>query len=126
MKYDHSPKKENNYNNPFPTSGRERNEIELKKEFIQKNISNDEYEEELNINNKIKREEMGYGNIDIYNNKDNIEIDKKEYLNYYNEDKENQSEYYEPEASNLIKNQTIFEATSQKSECCNLYKCSIY
>ena len=117
-----SPNKQNKYNNPFPKAGRERNDIELKKEFIKNNLSYDEYEEEINNNNNnLKEKEIKYNHIDIYNNNDN-----KENINYNNEDKENQSEYYEPEASNYVKNPTLFEGASQKSECCNLPKCVVF
>ena len=114
-------KNNNNYNNKLSKLDKERNLLDLKKGFLQKyNMLNDEHEEEKNIKNNLK-EEIIYDNIEIYNNNLN-----KENINDNNEDKENESEYYEPEASNFVKNPTIFEGASQKGDCCNLPKCLIF
>ncbi len=118
-----SGQKNNNNYNQMPKKGRERNLIELKKEFLQKNnIFNDEKEEESNQKNKNNnnnvKEEIIYDNNDIYNNNNNS--------NDNNKDQESESEYYEPEASNIVKNPTIFEGATQKGGCCNLPKCFIF
>ena len=93
----------NKFKNSSPKINQEKNLIQLKNEFLQKNnISNDEYNKEIN-------------NI-FFENKNE------------NEDKENESEsvYSDLESGRKNKEMTIFEGASNKGGCCNLPKCFIF
>ena len=91
-----------NKKNSFSNMNLERNESELKKEFIKHNIYNDEINENKNVNNLREKE-----NIEKENND------------------EEESEYSEPEIDSS-KNKTMFEGASEKGGCCNLPKCFIF
>ena len=109
----------NNNNNPNIKNNKELNLFELKKEFLDRNISSKvQYEEEINTNTKLMNKEKNESN--------NINSRNNNNENFENEDKENESRYSEPEAGNIDKNQTLFEGASQKGGCCNLPKCIIF
>ena len=106
----------NKFKNSSPKINQEKNLIQLKNEFLQKNnISNDEYNKEINnySNNGIKDDKIN--NI-FFENKNE------------NEDKENESEsvYSDLESGRKNKEMTIFEGASNKGGCCNLPKCFIF
>jgi len=106
-----------NKKNSFSNMNLERNESELKKEFIKHNIYNDEINENNYANNL--REKESY-------KKENYERENFEKENYEKENnKEEESEYYEPDIDST-KNKTMFEGASQKGGCCNLPKCFIF
>ena len=111
-----------NKKNSFSNINLERNESELKKEFIKHNIYNDEINENKYDNNL--REKDNY-KIEYYK-KENFEKENYEKENFEKENNdEEESEYSEPEIDSS-KNKTMFEGASEKGGCCNLPKCFIF
>ena len=101
-----------NKKNSFSNMNLERNESELKKEYLKHNIYNDEINENKNVNNLREKEDYKIENYE----KENIEKENND---------EEESEYSEPEIDSS-KNKTMFEGASQKGGCCNLPKCFIF
>ena len=106
-----------NKKNSFSNKNLERNESDLKKEFIKHNIYNDEINENKYVINLREKENYQMENFE----NENIEKENNQKEN----EEEEESEYSEPEIDSS-KNKTMFEGASQKGGCCNLPKCFIF
>ena len=111
--------------NNISKADQERDDIELKKEFLKKNeISYHKYDEEEKNTNIVRQKE----NKEFFNEYNDIynKYNEEEYNEANNEDNKSESYYSEPNANNIVKSEIIFEGESKKGGCCNIPKCIIF